>query len=283
MADVAFKAFSFGGDESVVLPKPTPAAAGQRHRAKVMVVGDGGVGKTSFVTRLRGRPCPSDYFVTMGAQENAVNFNTEENGEWAVSFWDVAGRNGYGGGRDGYYIGAGGVVLVYDVTDPASYESVVAYESRIRTVCGDIPMVLVGNKVDERTESTAPIAVTLPTTAPSVHSHIQLSVKDDGIERLEEAVVALLCHLAHNDALRLESPNKAAPNNATPNKPDAKENGGSLDREAAPPPPVALSWPAEAELDLLSLPALMALAEQTDTYMKALQVRIAAAQGVTGA
>jgi Ras-related protein Rab-1A len=58
-----------------------------------------------------------------------------------------------------YYRGANGVVLVYDITDPQSAQSIRNWLREIETYAGaNIPIVLVGNKSDA-IEKTDPVIV----------------------------------------------------------------------------------------------------------------------------
>lgn len=50
--------------------------------------------------------------------------------------------------RDGYYIQGQGAVIFFDVTSRVTYKNVPNWHKDLVRVCGEIPMVLVGNKVD---------------------------------------------------------------------------------------------------------------------------------------
>ncbi len=55
----------------------------------------------------------------------------------------------FGGLRDGYYIQADAAIIFFDVTSRESYRSVPKWYSDLVRVCGaEIPIVLVGNKID---------------------------------------------------------------------------------------------------------------------------------------
>jgi len=62
--------------------------------------------------------------------------------------WDTAGQEKMGGLRDGYYIQAEAAIIMFDVTSRITYRNVPEWYKDIVRVCEQIPMVLVGNKVD---------------------------------------------------------------------------------------------------------------------------------------
>ena len=52
--------------------------------------------------------------------------------------------------RDGYYIGGNCAIVMFDLTNRSSFDTVPGWVGNIRRVCGNIPIVVVGNKVDIR-------------------------------------------------------------------------------------------------------------------------------------
>ncbi|MFX1576488.1 MAG: Rab family GTPase [Promethearchaeota archaeon] len=117
------------------------------HRAKVVVVGDAAVGKTSLIVRyVKGVFNPS-YIITLG-----VNFFIQDinvgNKTLRLQIWDTAGQERFGPVRQKYYKGARGAVLVFDLANPESLEHLDFWIKEVKQGCGDIPMVFVGNKAD---------------------------------------------------------------------------------------------------------------------------------------
>ncbi|KAL3911940.1 MAG: hypothetical protein SGPRY_008508 [Prymnesium sp.] len=95
--------------------------------AQLVLVGDGGVGKTTFVKRHLTGEFEKKYVATLGVEVHPLEFHTNR-GQLVFNVWDTAGQEKFGGLRDGYYIQG-------------------HYISQVR-VCENIPIVLVGNKVD---------------------------------------------------------------------------------------------------------------------------------------
>ena len=68
---------------------------------KIVLIGDGGVGKTTFIKRHLTGEFEKKYVATMGAEVHPMNFFTTH-GEIKLDVWDTAGQEGLGGLRDGY-------------------------------------------------------------------------------------------------------------------------------------------------------------------------------------
>lgn len=133
---------------SLLLALPSVSASAKKAATfKVVVVGEGGVGKTTWVKRLRTNQFESKYVATLGVEVHPLRFHTPT-GVVVFNLWDTAGQDKLGGIRDGYYLGANAGIVVYDSTYPASYRRCLFYIGELKSVCGEIPIVLVGAKID---------------------------------------------------------------------------------------------------------------------------------------
>lgn len=118
---------------------------------KVVVVGDGAVGKSSLIRRYCEGKFQASRVATIG-----VDFYTQRvslpTGMVKLSIWDMAGQERFKVVRTGFYRGSLAAALVYDVTSVASLANLKRWRDE---VLGAVPMqslVVVGNKVDlERT------------------------------------------------------------------------------------------------------------------------------------
>lgn len=122
--------------------KATPIA-----EFKVVLVGDGGVGKTTLVKRHLSGEFQTKYVPTLGVEVTPLTFDTNC-GTIVFNIWDTAGQEKFGGLRDGYYVHADGAIVMFDVTSRITYANVPKWFQDLKRVCRGIPMVLVGNKVD---------------------------------------------------------------------------------------------------------------------------------------
>lgn len=115
---------------------------------KCIVIGDGGTGKTTFIRRHQTGEFTKKYVATIGAETHNMIFNTTR-GTVQFCVWDTAGQEKFGSLRDGYYIGGQCAIIMFDVTSKVTYKNVATWHRDLTRVCGEnIPIVLVGNKVD---------------------------------------------------------------------------------------------------------------------------------------
>jgi len=124
-------------------------------RFKVVLIGDGGVGKTSIARRYLGEGFTQEYIKTIGANfyVKRTIFADAHFGkiliEWNI--WDLAGQPTWDQVRPLYYKGAKAALVVFDVTSPRSYYNVPKWISELwKNVGGVLPFVLIGNKIDLR-------------------------------------------------------------------------------------------------------------------------------------
>lgn len=114
---------------------------------KVIVVGPGGVGKTSVTQRyLKGRWMSSLKF-TIGV-DFSLKTVTVGNHRVKLQIWDTGGQEKFTAVRPVYYKGAVGAMIVFDLTNRKTFEDMDKWVREVETHCGHIPTMLVGNKSD---------------------------------------------------------------------------------------------------------------------------------------
>jgi Ras-related protein Rab-11A len=115
---------------------------------KLVMIGDSGVGKTNLLTRFVMDEFSADSKTTIG-----VNF-TNKTIQWGhnivkVQVWDTAGQERYRSMASSYYRGISGALIVYDITQPSSFQSVSRWLNEVRVSAGPgIFVMLIGNKLD---------------------------------------------------------------------------------------------------------------------------------------
>lgn len=133
--------------------------AQQAPEFKLVLVGDGGVGKTTFVKRHLTGEFEKKYNATVGVEVHPLQFQTNR-GLIIYNVWDTAGQEKFGGLRDGYYIGGQCAIIMFDVTSRITYKNVPNWHKDLIRVCENIPIVLCGNKVDVKDRKVKAKAIT---------------------------------------------------------------------------------------------------------------------------
>ncbi|MHA1124578.1 MAG: Rab family GTPase [Candidatus Heimdallarchaeota archaeon] len=124
-----------------------PRVPGYQHLFKVIIVGAGKVGKTSLTIRFAEDRFRESYLPTLGVDFLTKNLSIGDK-KIKLQLWDTGGQEFVISLLPFYYTGAHGGVLVYDITNRNSFNSLDYWLKQIRQNAGDIPLVLAGNKID---------------------------------------------------------------------------------------------------------------------------------------
>lgn len=110
---------------------------------KIVLLGNGGVGKTSFVRMMRINNFDKRYIATVGAEVHPDNLNGT-----SVNIWDTAGRQEMMGNRASYITGANVCVLFFSLTDQNSYNALADHYALAQQHAPNARFIVVGNKSD---------------------------------------------------------------------------------------------------------------------------------------
>lgn len=115
---------------------------------KVVVIGDSGVGKSNLITRYTRDHFSTDMKSTIGV-EFASKLIDYESVKIKGQIWDTAGQDRFRAIAAAYYRGAHGALIVYDITNPLSFQNLDSWfreiENQGEQNCIN---VIVGNKLD---------------------------------------------------------------------------------------------------------------------------------------
>jgi len=118
---------------------------------KITVIGDGGVGKTSLIQKFTNDTFIEDYIKTIGAQFSV--FDKEIEGDNVkLLFWDIAGQDDFNFLRPAFFNDSRAAIVVYSLEENVlgvdSFEHIKNWVKDIYSYCGEIPVVILANKVD---------------------------------------------------------------------------------------------------------------------------------------
>ncbi len=118
------------------------------NRFKVVLLGEGRVGKTSILLRYTKGEYNDRQVSTL--QASYLDKKVSIGGTTAhLSVWDTAGQERFHALGPIYYRDADGALLVYDITDAESFNRTKKWVRELRKIVGtDISLSIAGNKTD---------------------------------------------------------------------------------------------------------------------------------------
>jgi len=115
---------------------------------KVVLLGEGCVGKTSMVLRYVEDKFNDKHITTIQASFLSKKLNISGK-RLNLSIWDTAGQEKFHALGPIYYRESNGAVLVYDITDQDSFQKVKNWVVELRRMLGEsVTLVIAGNKSD---------------------------------------------------------------------------------------------------------------------------------------
>src|SRR4030067_409698 len=125
----------------------------KRMKAKVALVGESSVGKTSLIRRFVKDEYDDKYLHTVGTKvskiELEVPFGADTTVEVDLSIFDIMGQKGFKDMvKETFFHGCQGLLAVCDVTRRETLNAVHDWMATATGVAGDVPAFLLVNKMD---------------------------------------------------------------------------------------------------------------------------------------
>lgn len=115
---------------------------------KFIIIGDSSVGKSNILLRFTDNRFHSSHDTTIGV-EFATKIISRQNTIYKLQIWDTAGQETFRSITRSYYRGTIGCLMVYDITNRESFESLEYWISDLQKYCDqNMVIVLIGNKTD---------------------------------------------------------------------------------------------------------------------------------------
>jgi small GTP-binding protein len=114
------------------------------------VCGDFAVGKTSLRRKFMGETFTNQYLQTLGVDISTKTIDFENGWSLRLQIWDFSGQPAFQIIRKRFLLGVAGVLYIFDLTRKETLLNLLYWVDEIRTNVNqtDIPVILIGNKVD---------------------------------------------------------------------------------------------------------------------------------------
>ena len=119
-----------------------------RKSKKIVILGHFGVGKTSLIRRFVEDSFSDKYKVTIGVHitKKVVELSADET--ISLIIWDLEGTDEVQMIRDAYLLGTHGVVFVFDVSRPSTFQNINEDLKIVAEKTPNTTLIVVGNKID---------------------------------------------------------------------------------------------------------------------------------------
>lgn len=179
---------------------------------KLLLVGDVGVGKTSLLQRFASGLFPAPSGSGSGSGADFCSRSLDVAGERVTAqVWDVSGQ-GLRSVAAAFYRDAAGALLVYDITDRGSFESLDGWHRELRRRCdANLVVLCVGSKADLEEERQVSSDELLQFAEERRLASLEASAKSganvhEAFRRVLQEVHSLMCPSGPSaDTLKAES------------------------------------------------------------------------------
>lgn len=115
---------------------------------KLLLIGDSGVGKTCILFRFSDESFNKSFISTIGIDFKIKTVDLHGK-KIKLQIWDTAGQERFHTITTSYYRGAMGIMLVYDITQPKTFDNIAKWLRNIDEHANeDVEKMILGNKCD---------------------------------------------------------------------------------------------------------------------------------------
>ncbi|MHA1672120.1 MAG: Rab family GTPase [Promethearchaeota archaeon] len=162
---------------------------------KVLVAGQGGVGKTTLLTRAVTGKFVQNTSMTIGVEFHLLNSaigpkDHPDSLDVVGQLWDFGGQERFRFMLDSYVAGARGALLLYDLTRLRTLDGLEEWVDIIRKQDPNLPILFVGTKIDRVDDITVTDDYAREFLEPlKMFDHIKISSKDGfGVKKAFEMI-----------------------------------------------------------------------------------------------
>lgn len=151
---------------------------------KILIIGDGNVGKSSFVNRYVNGQFNKNYKMTVGVDFALKILHWSDTERVKLHLWDIAGQERFISMTRAYYKGALGCVVIFDITDSKSFLSCRLWKQDLdlKTLLPNgqpLPCILLANKSDLSKRAVSADSIDEFSKANGFVAWMETSVKDN--------------------------------------------------------------------------------------------------------
>ena len=120
----------------------------KQEKIKIMTLGNSQVGKSNFILKFTENKFEEVYTQTTGI-DFKIKLITIKEKQYILFFYDTLGQERYKSITLNLIKDANGILLMYDITNPESFDSIPNWIKSIKEHKGcSFPIILLGNKID---------------------------------------------------------------------------------------------------------------------------------------
>jgi Rab family protein len=158
---------------------------------KLVLLGDAQVGKTSLLQHFITGSFPTTFHPTIGVAFQSAMV-TVDGIDRELLIWDTAGQELYRGLAPMYYRSAGVAIVVFDITERHTFDSVTFWIDELRSNAEEqIVVIVCGNKTDAEESRTVPFTEARDFSLRAGTIYVEASAKSGaGVELLFQTAVS---------------------------------------------------------------------------------------------
>ena len=116
---------------------------------KVIIIGEGGCGKTCMIIRLIDNNFVEDGIVTIGVSFKKKTFIVSNNKQVDINFWDTCGQEEFKSVVKTYMRGSDCVIVAFDVSNRNTFDEMNYWIRQAREILTEnVPIVIAASKID---------------------------------------------------------------------------------------------------------------------------------------
>lgn len=169
---------------------------------KTVLVGEGGVGKTSITLRYTENRFDEDMKMTIGVNLASKKLVVDET-NITLMLWDLGGQPRFREVVSDYFRGSRIAIAVYDATRLFSLQRLTDWLDRLKENAPDCEIIFVGNKIDERETGSGVSLEDVAEMAEQYGSPVCMEVSaktGEGVAEMFEAATKIILN-KHSDLL----------------------------------------------------------------------------------